>query len=393
MAVLYEEDLPILMAEINKRINEKVGKEYSFIIDQSKSDPVSIITLNEVYEPSTPAEWMTALGIKPCVVHEGTVLYYLNPNNFRYTADGINADIVTPGNDVMIEIPRMGIRCVKLSDTRACVTITKKSHATGFDYRAFSCDTYNDSSKLYVGAYEAYAENDKLYSVSGKVPTTGAALGTYRKYAKARGIGYGIVTYSIDTLLQCIYCLIFRHTNSQSVVGSGYTVASHVAPLISGGSDAYGMNSELCTGSVQTDANHHVKFCGLESFWGNTQTLEDGIGIDSMGNIKLAPTVSACNDTFNKYEVVAVGPTTNYNGFVSKMLLANGAIFVPTVVEGSSASYYSDYGSFENRNGVITAFGGYYASALYSGVFYRNSSITTTASPQTCGSRLIYLAR
>ena len=59
MAVLYEEDLPILMAEINKRINEKVGKEYSFIIDQSKSDPVSIITLNEVYEPSTPAEWMT----------------------------------------------------------------------------------------------------------------------------------------------------------------------------------------------------------------------------------------------------------------------------------------------------------------------------------------------
>lgn len=30
MAVLYEEDLPILMAEINKRINEKVGKVFIY---------------------------------------------------------------------------------------------------------------------------------------------------------------------------------------------------------------------------------------------------------------------------------------------------------------------------------------------------------------------------
>ena len=66
MPVLYEENIPTLLAEINKRINEKVGQEYNFYIDGTVSDPAKIITWAEIFNSTTPAEWLAELGIKPC---------------------------------------------------------------------------------------------------------------------------------------------------------------------------------------------------------------------------------------------------------------------------------------------------------------------------------------
>ena len=43
MPVLYEENIPTLLAEINKRINEKVGQEYNFYIDGTVSDPAKLL--------------------------------------------------------------------------------------------------------------------------------------------------------------------------------------------------------------------------------------------------------------------------------------------------------------------------------------------------------------
>ena len=391
MPVLYEENIPTLLAEINKRINEKVGQEYNFYIDSTVSDPAKIITWAEIFNSTTPAEWLTELGIKPCVVRNGTVLYYLNPDNFNYTASGANADIATLGNDVMIEIPRLGVRCVKISDTKVCVTITKKPNATGFDYRAFSYNDYNDSSKLYVGAYAGFLSSGKLYSSSGKIPSVNSTLANFRAGATARGNGYGAITYSILTLLQCIYCLMYRHTNSQTVVGAGYTSVSHSEPIVTGASNAYGMNSELCTGTEQTDSHHHVKFCGIESLWGNVFTFEDGLIKDNFNAIKVARTLVDCADV-SKYDTIDSSYTVEGNGFVKKMMCENGSIFLPKDLDGSSASYFCDYSSVRDGE-AISVFGGGYMSSLYSGIFYRNFQIATNGTGAQYGSRLVYLAR
>ena len=391
MPVLYEENIPTLLAEINKRINEKVGQEYNFYIDSAVSDPAKIITWAEIFNSTTPAEWLTELGIKPCVVRNGTVLYYLNPDNFNYTASGANADIATLGNDVMIEIPRLGVRCVKISDTKACVTITKKPNATGFDYRAFSYNDYNDSSKLYVGAYAGFLSSGKLYSSSGKIPSVNSTLANFRAGATARGNGYGVITYPILTLLQCIYCLMYRHTNSQTVVGAGYTSVSHAEPIVTGASNAYGMNSELCTGTEQTDSHHHVKFCGIESLWGNVFTFEDGLIKDNFNAIKVARTLVDCADV-SKYDTIDSSYTVEGNGFVKKMMCENGSIFLPKDLDGSSASCFCDYSSVRDGE-AISVFGGGYMSSLYSGIFYRNFQIATNGTGAQYGSRLVYLAR
>ena len=391
MPVLYEENIPTLLAEINKRINEKVGQEYNFYIDNAVSDPAKVITWAEIFNSTTSAEWLTELGIKPCVVRDGTVLYYLNPDNFNYTASGDNADIATLGNDVMIEIPRLGVRCVKISDTKACVTITKKPNATGFDYRAFSYNDYNDSSKLYVGAYAGFLSSGKLYSSSGKIPSVNSTLANFRAGATARGNGYGVITYSILTLLQCIYCLMYRHTNSQTVVGAGYTSVSHSEPIVTGASNTYGMNSELCTGTEQTDSHHHVKFCGIESLWGNVFTFEDGLIKDNFNAIKVARTLVDCADV-SKYDTIDSSYTVEGNGFVKKMMCENGSIFLPKDLDGSSASYFCDYSSVRAGE-AISVFGGGYMSSLYSGIFYRNFQIATNGTGAQYGSRLVYLAR
>ena len=291
----------------------------------------------------------------------------------------------------MIEIPRLGVRCVKISDTKACVTITKKPNATGFDYRAFSYKDYNDSSKLYVGAYAGFLSSGKLYSSSGKIPSVNSTLANFRAGATARGNGYGAITYSILTLLQCIYCLMYRHTNSQTVVGAGYTSVSHSEPIVTGASNAYGMNSELCTGTEQTDSHHHVKFCGIESLWGNVFTFEDGLIKDNFNAIKVARTLVDCADV-SKYDTIDSSYTVEGNGFVKKMMCENGSIFLPKDLDGSSASYFCDYSSVRAGE-AISVFGGGYMSSLYSGIFYRNFQVATNGTGAQYGSRLVYLAR
>ena len=80
------------------------------------------------------------------------------------------------------------------------------------------------------------------------------------------------------------------------------------------------------------------------------------------------------------------------NGFVKRMLCENGNIFLPKSIDGSSASYFCDYGSVAAGE-VISAFGGYYPSALYSGIYYRSFRIAKNGSGEQYGSRLVYLAR
>ena len=87
---------------VRKKDAGNLGKHYSVIIDFSKSDPGGMISYTDDVDCAPMSlDWFDILGLKLCVLKEGKVLYYLNPDNVAKQINGSPADITTLGNDVM----------------------------------------------------------------------------------------------------------------------------------------------------------------------------------------------------------------------------------------------------------------------------------------------------
>ena len=123
---------------VRKKDAGNLGKHYSVIIDFSKSDPGGMISYTDDVDCAPMSlDWFDILGLKLCVLKEGKVLYYLNPDNVAKQINGSPADITTLGNDVMLEVPRMGTNCMWINQDKLKITITTAPNRAGYDYRAF----------------------------------------------------------------------------------------------------------------------------------------------------------------------------------------------------------------------------------------------------------------
>ena len=393
MPVLYTDQTEELIDGINNQIEERSSntRTYSFIIDHTMTDPATMIYYaDDTGCEAMSTEWFGLLGIRPCVVKNGAVLYYLNPNNFDQKADGTAADLTTLGNDVMIEIPKMGVKGVWISQEKLKVSITTARHARDFDYSAFSNTSYNDSDYLYVGVYKSYCEDNKMYSSKGKTITASQTLATYRTWAQNRGTGYYDVSYAVDELLSVLYCLIVRNLNSQAAIGPGHSNGSNTAPLPTGGSEAYGMLNQLATDTQKGDSGYHVKCLGIEDMWSNIWQWEDGIIKTASAEhstagehctILRAKTHSAMNsDGTNYIPVVNIlfgysyesGGEYHENGYVTRMNGTTGAIFIPCRGGGTSSTYYTDFHSInEDIMTNARSYGSWNVDA-YAGSFLRH---------------------
>ena len=176
-------------------------KIYGVSIDLANSNPETAVTYTDdaVGMTGGAAAWDSMpifKDIKPCVLKNGVVQYYLNPANLAQKADGTAADI-TSGNDgdVMIEIPKTGFK-INTSGNTLTIKITDNPNDTAnFKYYAHTRSAEGDRSKLYIGAYLGHETGSKLRSISGKAPTASKKIGEFRTLAKANGAGYDIVSF------------------------------------------------------------------------------------------------------------------------------------------------------------------------------------------------------
>ena len=367
------------------------GKSYSIVIDFSLSDPASMITYTDDIDIAPmDTRWFDVLGLKLCVLKNGVVQYYLNPNDVTKKLDGSAADITTLGNDVMLEIPRMGTNCLWLDSNRLKITITTAPNRTGYDYRAFSLHKYNDCDKIYIGRYHAYLNNDRLYSSSGKTPTNLKTLTEYRTYATNRGIGYTDIGICDDILLQCLYLLIVQHFNSQTTIGRGICEASHMHNT--GEANTFGW---LNTGSPdKTDGITAICCLGIENFWGNIWVWEDGIIRNSDRQFFMAQYADQYNSDATGYEYIAQASSTatGYQGRcagIPKFIFMPDASTVAASGRGESTYMCDDQWIKETRT-VIACFGGRWTTGSRVGAFCRDLGDWVSTAGNTVGSRLCF---
>ena len=389
---------------VRKKDAGNLGKHYSVIIDFSKSDPGGMISYaDDVDRAPMSLDWFDILGLKLCVLKEGKVLYYLDPDNVTRQINGSPADITTLGNDVMLEVPRMGTNCMWLDSNRLKITITTAPNRAGYDYRAFSLHKYNDCDKIYIGRYEAYATGNKMYSSSGKTPMVSPTLAQCRTYATNRGVGYTDIGICDNILLQCIYLLITKNFNSQSAVGRGI-VDTNAKHNTTGEANTFGW---LNGGSSnRTNGNTAVCCLGLENFWGNIFVWEDGIiktpvsGNNLQQTITMAQYADQYSSNGTGYEIITTQTyaqiDNNYQyGFMGRVAGVPKFIFLPnsSTVSASGrgeSTYMCDWHHVTLNAITIPALGGVWWDGSKAGAFRRDLEGVPSMGAVHVGSRLVY---
>lgn len=358
---------------------------FGVAIDLTNSNPETAVTYTDdaVGMTGGAAAWDSMnifKDIKPCVLKNGVVQYYLNPNDFTKKADGSAADI-TSGNDgdVMIEIPKTGFLISTVGNILT-VKVTDDPNNPNFKYYAHSRATEGDRSKLYIGAYKGYKDgSNKLRSLSGKAPTVSQTIGTFRTQAQANGSGYDMLSFYPLTLIQCLYLIKYKNLDSQTALGQGYTGGS--ATQSTGATNTAGM----CYGSTSTTSR--VKLFGIEDFWGNVFEWIDGLFCDGSRYIKTA--FQGFNDTGNGYTSRGQGATSDISGYMSKPQGTSEAGFIAKEVSGSSTTYFADYAYLSAD--CLPIFGGRWNSGADAGAFRLSVAYSASFSYSDIGARLMYL--
>ena len=361
-------------------------KIFGVSIDLSNSDPTSAVTYTDdaVGMTAGSTAWDSEpifKDIKPCLLLNGVVQKYLNKTNFAQDESGNSVDITSGSSgDVMIEIPKCGVK-IATSGNTLTVKITDNPNATanGFHYYAHTRSSEGDCNKLYVGAYAGYVTSSKLRSLSGKSPTVNQTIGTFRTQAQNNGTGYDQISFYPLTLLQCLFLIRYKSRNSQTALGRGYVDGS--AKTNTGATNSNGMYYGSTSGTT------HVKFAGIEDFWGNIYYFVDGIFSDSSRNILTA--FDNFNDTGSGYTSRGQGATSDIANYLSKPQGTTETGFIAKEVNGSSTTYFCDDAVLYASR--LAFFGGYCNGGDYAGPFQLDVHRSASDSNSSYGGRLMYL--
>ena len=329
------------------------------------------------------ADWKTFFGYRPCIMSNGSVVAYLNENNFAVDENGNSVNISSGSpNDVMIEFPRRGIKISK-SGKVVTVSMTDAPNDPDFKYYAHQRGSVN-KDYFYLGAYDASKQyNSGMYmirSVTGMLTCSGMSISDMVEGASLNGSGYGCIGYYQWLYVQVMYVLQFRgNLDSQRAVGYGNSNSGD--ELQTGRSNTKGMNYA---------DNTVVKLFGLEDIWGNVYQFVNNFAVSNSGHI-MTTTDDTITDTSKYNDVYTYGYSNETYGFASECIGNSELGFYPIYESnhvGSTYTYFCDFYSFNKYDGLVV--GCHYNGSANGGLFYF-ASVNRYSGSSQWGTRLQYL--
>lgn len=382
---------------------------YGIHINPNESDPSDAVTYLKDAVGMTPAamgstnfnygSWQDAFFMpRPCMLKfDGTVDYYLNPNDYSKKANGAASDVADSSynGNAMMEWPLIWWKY-------------EAGQAEGEGYFYVSNrrvdDTYNcwcnyDCNNKIINSFYTAIYNgtgtDKLRSLSGVQLTSENGSGdTTGQQEIARAIANNTtakVEWYIDLwadrlLIIGLLYLMGKSLNLQAVFGRGLDSGAQAAKeaYVTGTLDDKG----LFWGDT-TNGNSAVKVFGMENFWGCCWHRTAGLFGTSTGyayklthGIADGSTATSFGTTPSGY--IPITATQPENGYVTKMMFGKHGM-LPTTTGGSSSTYYSD--CFYKGSGFSLVGGrSYYglgcgfSVGLHSGVSSANWSVAAAPS-------------
>lgn len=352
----------------------KVDSKCSYVDDAEGMRSAKVNLTNGAFDYG---DWKDAFFMpKPCMLKkDGTVDYYLNPNDYNKKVDGtqntqIN-NLLYDGN-VMIEFPKIYYKITNDYENNF-VKISISNEKLDEKFRCWSCIDDNDKEidHFYISAYEAYSDGTSLRSISGQVPIY-SYTNQYETLAQANGEGYHMGVWADRLLINLLLLLIGKSVDCQTVFGTGYCSYS-----------AWSAANVRPTGSLNnvglfygTSSNFNgVKVFGMEHWWGGLWDAVAGYVINNY-------------DVYTKmtYGMADGSPTIGYgNGSGATAYTSHIKMnYYYTLAAKSFISYdlkeFTDRGCFYTRAGAQER-------VQLGDVFYHGNASSYTATPTcvTCG--------
>lgn len=346
---------------------------FGYKIDQNESDPDTMVSYIEDNKRFAPAfmdysadrfnygSWGDAFFMpRPCMLNtNGTVAYYLDPDDYTKKIDGTDSDVANVDFDgnAMMEWGKIYWKSTDNGDGTGTFLFSDKKVDEDFVCWSNIDENGNEIPHFYTPLYDGCLIEGRMRSLSGQTPMVNKTRQQELDYAHANNPD-GVHMYETDVfcdvqIFRMLCVLISCSTNSKKAFGTGnnnsYVSTSNTGVKKTGTMDKKGMFWGDQTNKVG------VKIFGREHPAGNIWKACGG-WINDKGTQKIkmtygqsdGSTVDGYNITGDGYITVEdVTPSGTSGGYISLCKFTENGI-IPKQVSGSSTTKYCDGLWFNN---------------------------------------------
>ena len=386
--------------------------------DITVADPTCTRIGNPLFHKSLPIQ----SEYKGCVVKNGKLQYYLNPNDWSKKSNGEPSNLDGTDGDVMIRTPRFYGKSGSNGNKRWVRISTVKVDASWVEIpemfiSAYRNTIYTDVDTIKVASvvstdakyrgggrrpeYDQYLTTDQFKTDLGK-PISNISRATMRTYAAATG--QELLCYEFyKWIFYWNYVIEYANFNSQKefkseLTSDGYhqgglglglttwdwnewdTYNGHYAITPCGYTNEFGNFSGVKAIQLQSPEKtlYANRWRGFENPFGDIWTNLEGIVIKrdaakANSNVYTTTDVLKYGDDYSLFDIAGV--EVAQDGFVVTFDLGSKAEIIPSSIDGSQSTYKCDFhwcnaDSIENRTLLV---GGSNSNDSQSGLGFFNS--------------------
>lgn len=354
--------------------------------DVTVADPTCTRIGNPLFHKSLPIQ----SEYKGCVVKNGRLQYYLDPNDWTKTSNGSNSNLDGTDGDVMIHTPKFYGKSGSNGNKRWVRISTVKIDASWVEIPEMFISAYRntiytdgDTTKVasvvstdakYRGggrrsAYDEYLSTDQFKTDLGK-PVSNISRATMRTYAAATG--QELLCYEFyKWIFYWNYVIEYANFNSQKEFNSeltsdGYhqgglgpglttldwnqwsTYNGNYAITPCGYTNEFGNFSGVKAIQLQSPEKtlYANRWRGFENPFGDILTNLDGIVIKrdqakANSNVYTTTDASKYGEDYSLFDIAGV--EVAQDGWIGKFDLGSKAEIIPSSIAGSESTYKCDY--------------------------------------------------
>ena len=313
--------------------------------------------------------------MRRCVMNpDGTVNYYLHPTNSNFKADGTPSVLTGADGNVMVEIPKHYIKVGTVGNVDSfSISLTQEDgYILDPAFMKWNGTAMVEVPYRYYRAYEGYVSGGKLLSVSGVTPTRSQTIATFRTQAIANGTGWHLTDWNLLNTIKRLCYIEFADLIVTKYLGTGNDTGSDYG-ITTGQSNAIGNGS-----SGPTNNNTWMSYRGIENLYADIWEFIDGVNINNYQFYVNGKYSTFASDVFTG-DYVAKGPLCvagASNSLIKRCDVSEDGGFIPTVIGGSTTTYYGD--AFWSATGATVAIHG--GSAYYGASVGLGSLVVVNAS-------------
>ena len=369
--------------------------------DVTIADPTCTRIGNPLFHKSLPIQ----SEYKGCVVKNGKLQYYLNPNDWTKTFNGSNSNLDGTDGDVMIHTPKFYGKSGSNGNKRWVRISTVKVDASWVEIPEMFISAYRntiytdgDTTKIasvvstdakYRGggrrpSYDEYLSTDQFKTDLGK-PVSNISRATMRTYAAASG--HELLCYEFyKWIFYWNYVIEYANFNSQKEFNSELTSDGYhqgglgpgLTTLDWGSWSAYNGNYAITpcgytnefgnfsgVKAIQLQSPEKTLYAnrwrGFENPFGDIWTNLEGIVIKrdaakANSNVYTTTDVLKYGEDYSLFDIAGV--EIAQDGWIGTFDLGSKAEIIPSSIAGSESTYKCDYhwcniDSVENRTLLV----------------------------------------